>query len=69
MELLFNENTKQQSNLYIQVTYLYPNWLFGCSAWGTEPNSTQLLWYVSLQDRILYGLILFLWKLCRTKIK
>ena len=29
-------------------TYSYPNWLFGCSAWGTEPNSTQQVWYVGI---------------------
>ena len=27
-------------------TYSYPNWLFGCSACVTEPNSTQQLRYV-----------------------
>ena len=30
-------------------TYSYPNWLFGCSAWVTEPNSTQQLRYVGIQ--------------------
>ena len=32
---------KQQSDLHTQVTYWYPNRLFGCPAWGTEPNSAQ----------------------------
>ena len=27
-------------------SYSYPNWLFGCSAWVTEPNSTQQVGYV-----------------------
>ena len=35
----------------------HPNWLFGCSAWGTEPNSTQQLRCVGIQWRILFGLI------------
>ena len=26
-----------QKNIY-RGTYSYPNWLFGCSAWGTEPT-------------------------------
>ena len=30
-------------------TYSYPNWLFGCSAWVTEPSSTQQVWYVGIQ--------------------
>ena len=29
---------------------MYPNWLFGCSAWETEPNSAQQVWYVGIQD-------------------
>ena len=48
MGLLFNENTKQQPNLHTRVTYYYPSWLLGCSAWGTEPNSAQQLWYVGI---------------------
>ena len=31
------------------TTDLSINWLFGCSAWGTEPNSTQQVWYVGIQ--------------------
>ena len=49
MELLFRQNTKQQSNLHTQVTYSYPNWLFGCPAWETAPNNAQQLWYVGIQ--------------------
>ena len=30
-------------------TYGYPNWLFGCSAWVTETNSTQQVRYVGIQ--------------------
>ena len=30
-------------------TYSYPNWLFGCSAQVTEPNSTKQLRYVGIQ--------------------
>ena len=37
-------------------TYGYPNWLFGCSAWVTEPNSTQQVRYVGIQRRILFGM-------------
>ena len=40
---------KQHSNLHTQVTYWYPNWLYGCPAGGKEPNSTQQLRYVSIQ--------------------
>ena len=41
---------KQQSNTQkTGGTYGYPNWLFGCSAWGTEPNGTQLVGYVGIQ--------------------
>ena len=29
--------------------YGYPNWMFGCSAQVTEPNSTQHGWYVGMQ--------------------
>ena len=38
-------------------TYSYLNWLFGCSAWVTEPNSTQQVRYVGIQRRILFGMI------------
>ena len=38
-------------------TYSYPNWLFGCSARVTEPNSTQQVRYVGIQWRILFGMI------------
>ena len=47
MELL---NKKQQSNLHTQGETEYQNWLFGCPAWGTEPNSTQQVWYAGIQD-------------------
>ena len=30
-------------------TYSYSNWLFGCSAWVTEPNSTQQVRYDGIQ--------------------
>ena len=40
---------KQQSNLDTQEVSEYPNWLFGCPAWGTEPNSAQQLRYVGIQ--------------------
>ena len=30
-------------------THGYSNWLFGCSARVTEPNSTQQLRYVGIQ--------------------
>ena len=39
-------NCKQQSNRHIQG---HLNWLFGCSGWGTEPNSAQQVWYVGIQ--------------------
>ena len=26
-----------------------PYWLFGVSAWGTEPNSSQQVWYAGIQ--------------------
>ena len=39
---------KQQSNIYIQG-HLQLSSQFGCSAWGTEPNSTQQVWYVGIQ--------------------
>ena len=55
--MLFRQNTKQQSNLHTQMTYSYPNWLFGYPAQETEPNSSQQLWYVGIQQRILFGLI------------
>ena len=48
---------KPQSNLHTQGDLQYPNWLFGCSVWGTEPNNTQQVWYVGIQDRILFGMI------------
>ena len=48
---------KQQSNLHTQVISWYPNWLFGCPAWGTEPNSAQQLRYDGIQSRILFGMI------------
>ena len=49
---------KQQSNTQKQGgTYSYPNWLFGFSAWVTEPNSTQQVGYVGIQRRILFGMI------------
>ena len=38
-------------------TYGYPNWLFGCSAWVIEPNSTQQVRYVGIQKRILFEMI------------
>ena len=47
---------KQQSNLHRQGTDKYPNWLFGCPSWGKEPNSTQQVWYVGIQDRTLFGM-------------
>ena len=34
---------------HTQVIYFYPNWLFGCPAWGKEPNSAQQLRYVGIQ--------------------
>ena len=40
---------KQQSNTQKQGTYSYPNWLFGCSAWVTEPNKTQQVGYVGIR--------------------
>ena len=40
---------KQQSNHRNRSTYGYPNWLFGCSARVTEPNSTQQVRYVGIQ--------------------
>ena len=48
---------KQQSNLHTQGVSEYPNWLLGCPVWGTEPNSTQQLWYVGIQYRILFEMI------------
>ena len=39
----------QQSNLHTQGVSEYPNWLFGCPAQGTEPNSVQQLRYVGIQ--------------------
>ena len=39
---------KQQSNLH-RGTYWYPTGWFGCPGWGTEPNSTQQVWYVGIQ--------------------
>ena len=41
---------KQQSNIHTHGTYGYPNWLFGCPACGTEPNTTKQLWCVGIQD-------------------
>ena len=43
---LSNGIAEQNNNqTYIhRVTYWYPNWLFWCPAWGTEPNSTQKVW-------------------------
>ena len=38
-------------------TYGYQTWLFGCSAWVTEPNSTQQVRYVGIQKRILFEMI------------
>ena len=48
---LLNRIGEQNNNqTYIhRETYWYPNWLFGCPAWGTEPNSTQQLRYVGIQ--------------------
>ena len=40
----------------------------GNSAWGTELNSAQQLWYFGIQQRILFGLILLLWELCITNL-
>ena len=41
---------KQQSKKqYKGGTYGYPNWLFGCSAQVTEPNSTQQVGYAGIQ--------------------
>ena len=37
---------KQQSNRHIQGL---SKLLFGCSAWGTDPNSAQQVWYVGIQ--------------------
>ena len=48
---------KQQSNTQNKGTYGYPNWLFGCSAWVTEPNSTQQVGYVAIQRRILFEMM------------
>ena len=41
---------EKQSNKHIRGTYSYPNWLFGCSAWGTEPISAQQVQYVGIQE-------------------
>ena len=41
---------KQQSNIHIQGIYGFPNWLFGCAAWGTEPTSTQQVGYAGIQE-------------------
>ena len=41
---------KQQSNTQKQGALMaIQNWLFGCSAWVTEPNSTQQVGYVGIQ--------------------
>ena len=40
----------QQSNRHIQGHLHFPNWLFGCSAQGTEPNSARQVWYVGIQE-------------------
>ena len=40
---------KQQSNLHTQGFSEYPNWLFGCPAQETEPNSAQKVWYAGIQ--------------------
>ena len=40
---------KQQSNRHMQGHYGVPSWLFGCSAQGTEPNSTQQVRYLGIQ--------------------
>ena len=41
----------------------------GGPAWGSDPNSSQQLCYVGIQDKLLFGLILFLRELCKTKIE
>ena len=41
---------KQQSNRHTQGHYGYPIWLFGCSSWGTEPNSAQQVWYDGIHE-------------------
>ena len=46
MELL-DETTIQYTET--GGTYGYPNWLVGCSAQVTEPNSTQQVRYFGIQ--------------------
>ena len=46
---------KQQSNLQKRGVFKIQTGCLGDSAWGTEPNSAQQVWYVGTQDRILLG--------------
>ena len=42
-------SNNNQIDIY-RGTYSFANWLFGCSAWGTEPNNAQQVWYVGIQE-------------------
>ena len=46
---------KQQSNRHMQGHLQLPNWLFGWSTWGTEPISTQQVWYVGINKNIIWN--------------
>ena len=49
MKLLLNKNTKQQSNLHKERLKGTLTGCLGNSVYGTEPNSTQQVWYVGIQ--------------------
>ena len=43
-----DEQNNNQTYIH-RGTYWYPNWLFECPAWGTEPYRAEQMWYVGIQ--------------------
>ena len=53
MGLLPRQNTKQQSNLHTQRSMGIQTGCLGGPAWGTEPSSSQQVWCVGIQVKLI----------------